>query len=263
MTLITLRMLYSLPFFGAMIWWLHRDKTLFPLTRRDWIALFWLGFFGYYLASFLDFWGLEYISAGLERLILFTNPTIVVVLSALWLKKRITRRTALALLLTYLGIMLVFAHDLFITADSKALFLGSALVFGSAISYAIYLVWNGEIIARIGAARFTAYGMTASSVFVMLQFALTRPMASLLQPLPVNSMIAGMAVFSTVLPIWLTNEGIRRIGAGRVAMISTSGPIMTIGLGAVFLGEAITLFQLAGAALVIAGVVLVSFTRRV
>ena len=136
-------------------------------------------------------------------------------------------------------------------------------MFGGAISYAIYLVWKREIIARTGAARFTAYGIAVSSVFVMLQFALTRPMASLLQPLPVNSMIAGMAVCSTVLPIWLTNEGIRRIGSGRVAMISTTGPMMTDGLGAVFLGEAITLFPLAGAALVIAGVVLVSFTRRV
>jgi drug/metabolite transporter (DMT)-like permease len=261
-TLLALRMLFSLPFFGAMIWWSHRDGTQAPLTRRDWTALLWLGFFGYYLASYLDFWGLEYISAGLERLILFTNPTIVVVLSALWLKKRITRRTALALALTYAGIVLVFAHDLLVSADTRALFVGGALVFASAISYAIYLVGNGEVIARIGAARFTAYGMAVSSVFVMLQFALTRPMSSLLQPLPVNTMIAGMAIFSTVLPVWLTNEGIRRIGAGRVAMIGTSGPIMTIGLGAVFLGEPITLFQLAGAALVVAGVLLVSFTRR-
>ena len=261
-TLIALRMLYSLPFFGAMIWWSHRDKSQPPLTRRDWTALLWLGFFGYYLASFLDFWGLEYISAGLERLILFTNPTIVVVLSALWFKKRITYRTAIALLLTYLGIAVVFAQDLVVTADTKTLFLGGALVFASAISYAVYLVWNGEIIARIGAARFTAYGMAVSSVFVMLQFALTRPLSALVQPVTVNAMVASMAIFSTVLPIWLTSESIRRIGAGRVAMIGTTGPIMTIGLGAIFLGEAITLVQLAGAALVIAGVVLVSFSRR-
>jgi drug/metabolite transporter (DMT)-like permease len=245
-----------------MIWWSHRDKTRAPLTRSDWTALLWLGFFGYYLASYLDFWGLEYISAGLERLILFTNPTIVVVLSALTLGKKITRRTALALLLTYAGILLVFAHDLMVTSETAALLAGSGLVFASAVAYAIYLVGNGEIIQRIGSVRFTAYGMTVSTVFALAQFLITRPLSVLQEPAMVYWMTFGMAVFSTVLPIWLTNEGIRRIGAGRVAMIGTSGPIMTIGLGAIFLGEAITVFQLLGAALVIAGVIVVTFTGR-
>jgi drug/metabolite transporter (DMT)-like permease len=260
-TLLMLRMLFSLPFFGAMIWWSHRDTTQQPLTRRDWIALLWLGFIGYYLAGLLDFWGLEYISASLERLILFTNPTIVVVLSALWLGRKIMPRTAIALLLTYAGILIVFAHDLMLADDSAALLTGGGLVFASAIAYAVYMVGNGGIIGRIGAVRFTAYGMAVSTVFFGLQFVVTRPLATLSQPPFVNAMIAGMAVFSTVLPIWLTNEGIRRIGSARVAMIGTSGPIMTIGLGAIFLGEPITIFQLAGAALVIAGVVLVSFAR--
>lgn len=260
--LLALRMLFSLPFFAIMIGWSRLDRNQAPIARRDWFTIVWLGFTGYYLASFLDFWGLEYVSAGLERLILFLNPTIVVLLSMLVLKQRITRRTMAALALTYAGILLVFAHDLALTADIAALLIGGGLVFASAIAYAIYLVGNGEVIRRVGSIRFTAYAMPVSAVFALLQFVLTRPLSALDLPATAYWMIAGIAVFSTALPIWLTNEAIHRIGAGRVAMIGTSGPILTIGMGALFLGETITLVQLAGAALVTAGVVLVSFARR-
>ena len=260
--ILALRMLFSIPFFVAMIWWTRRDRALAPLSRSDWITIVWLGFIGYYLASFLDFWGLEYISAGLERLILFLNPTIVVLLSVIVLKQSISRRTVAALALTYAGILLVFAHDLSMTADVAAVLIGGGLVFASAVVYAVYLVGNGEIIRRVGSVRFTAYAMIASAAFVLLQFVLTRPVASLDLPVTAYWMTGGMALFSTALPIWLTNEAIHRIGAGRVAMIGTTGPILTIGMGALFLGEAITLIQLAGAALVTAGVVLVTFVRR-
>jgi len=261
-TLLALRMLFSLPFFGVMLWLSRRDREQRVLTRSDWIAIVWLGFLGYYLASFLDFWGLEYITAGLERLILFLNPTIVVMLSAWLLKQRVTRRTVAALALTYAGIVLVFAHDFALATDVVALLTGGGLVFASAVAYALYLVGNGEIIGRIGAMRFTAYAMLASAGFVLVQFALTRPLSALDQPTTVYWMIAGIALFSTALPIWLTNEGIRRIGSGRVAMIGTSGPVLTIGMGVIFLDERVTAVQLAGASLVIAGVVLVTFARR-
>jgi drug/metabolite transporter (DMT)-like permease len=260
-TVLTFRMIFSLPFFALMIWVAQRDAMRTRLSRRDWAAIVWLGFIGYYLASLLDFLGLEYISASLERLILFLNPTIVVLLSALVLGKPITRRIAAALALSYAGIVLVFAHDFHLARETATLLIGGGLVFASAITYAIYLVGNGEIIQRVGAARFTAYGMSVSTVFVFLQFLLTRPLSALHQPATVYWTIAGMAVFSTVLPIWLTNEAIRRIGSNRVALIGTIGPVLTIGLGAIFLGEAITLFQIGGAALVMAGVVLVTLKR--
>jgi drug/metabolite transporter (DMT)-like permease len=231
------------------------------LVRRDWIAILWLGFIGYYLASLLDFWGLQYISASLERLILFLNPTLVVLLSALVLKKPITNRIASALALSYAGILLVFEHDFHFARETAALLIGGGLVFASAITYAIYLVGNGEIIGRVGAARFTAYGMSVSTVFVFAQFLLTRPLSALDQPPTVYWTTAGMAGFSTVLPIWLTNEAIRRIGSNRVALIGTVGPVLTIGLGAIFLGEAITIFQIGGAALVMAGVMLVTLRK--
>ena len=260
-TLITFRMIFSLPFFGLMIWFTRRDTTLPRLVRRDWIAIVWLGFVGYFLASLLDFWGLQYISASLERLILFLNPTIVVLLSALVLRKPITRRIAAALALSYAGIVMVFAHDLHLARDTAALLLGGSLVFASAVVYAVYLIGNGEIIGRIGAARFTAYGMAVSTVFVFAQFLIMRPLSALKQPAMVYWMMFGMAVASTVLPIWLTNEAIRRIGSNRVALIGTIGPVLTIGLGAIFLGEPITIVQIAGAALVTAGVMLVTFSK--
>jgi len=157
--------------------------------------------------------------------------------------------------------VLVFAHDLVITEDAASLLAGGGLVFASAVAYAIYLVSNGGIIERIGPVRFTAYGMSVSALIAVGQFLFSRPLSVLDAPASVYWMAFGMASISTVLPVWMTNEGIRRIGAGRVAMIGTSGPIMTIGLGAVFLGEAITTFQLFGAALVIAGVIVVTFSR--
>ncbi|MEP7084617.1 MAG: DMT family transporter [Betaproteobacteria bacterium] len=261
-TLVTFRMLFSLPLFGVMIWFARRDTTLVPLTRRDWIAILWLGFVGYYLASLLDFWGLQYISASLERLILFLNPTLVVLLSALVLRKPITRRTTAALALSYSGIVLVFAHDFHLAQETAALLLGGGLVFASAVVYAIYLVGNGEIIRRIGAARFTAYGMTVSMLFVFAQFLLTRPLSALQQPAHVYWAMLGMAVVSTVVPIWLTNAAIQRIGSNRVALIGTIGPVLTIALGAVVLGEPITIYQIGGAALVTAGVVLVTFWKQ-
>lgn len=260
-TVLTFRMIFSLPFFALMIWFAQRNAARTRLVRRDWIAILWLGFIGYYLASLLDFWGLQYISASLERLILFLNPTMVVLLSALILKKPITNRIAIALGLSYAGIVLVFAHDFHLARETTALLIGGGLVFASAITYAIYLVGNGEIIGRVGAARFTAYGMSVSTVFVFAQFLLTRPLSALDQPPTVYWTIAGMAVFSTVLPIWLTNEAIRRIGSNRVALIGTVGPILTIGLGAIFLGEVITIFQVSGAALVMAGVMLVTLQK--
>lgn len=261
LTLLTFRMIFSLPFFMVMMWFAQRDATRERIARRDWIAIVWLGFIGYYLSSLLDFMGLQYISASLERLILFLNPTIVVLLSALVLRKPITRRTGLALALSYAGILLVFVHDLHLAQETAALLIGSGLVFASAISYALYLVGNGEIIRRVGATRFTACAMLASTVFVFLQFLFTRPLSALDQPAAVYWLTAGMAVFATVVPTWLTNEAIRRVGSSRVALMSTVGPVMTIGLGALFLGEAITVFQLAGAALVVAGVALVTLRK--
>ena len=263
-TLVAFRMLFSIPFLLLMLWMARRNEGTRPrvvLSRRDWWTLCWLGFVGYYLASLLDFWGLQYISASLERLILFLNPTIVVVLSAIFFRRPVTRWTIVALVLSYSGIVLVFAHDFSHMPETRALVIGGGLVFASAVSYAIYLVGNGGLIGRLGAPRFTAYGMTISSLFVITQFVVMRPLSALDQPTLVYWHMAGIAVFSTVLPMWLTNEAIRMIGSSRVALIGTIGPILTIGLGTVFLAEPITLIQIVGALLVTAGVGVVTLRR--
>ena len=257
-TLLALRMLFSAPFFIAMAWWSGRLPTARKITRRDWRALVWLGFIGYYLASLLDFMGLAYITAALERLVLFLYPTLVVVLSAVLRGRPITRRAVLALTLSYAGIAFVFAHDLRLGGDTAALWTGGALVFASALAYALYLVDAGDVIARMGSLRFIAWAMLVSSAFVLLQFALTRDFALLRVPASIYGLSLAMAVFSTVLPTWLIAEAIRRLGANTSSLIGSLGPVFTIGLGALILGEAVHAVQLFGAALVLLGVALVT-----
>ena len=260
-TLLTLRMLYSAPMFGAMAWWAGRGGRARALERQDWLALAALGFIGYYLSSLLDFIALQYITVSLERLILFTYPTIVVVLSALFLRKPITRTAVMALVLCYAGIALAFWHDLAVTGDRRGTTVGGLLVFGSAIGYAVYLVSATRYIGRLGSLRFVAWAMLLSTVYIVVQFALTRPLASLNVSARVHVLTLAMAVFSTVLPTWLIAESIRRMGANTASLIGSLGPVFTIGLGAWLLAEPLEALQLMGAALVLAGVALVTFKR--
>ncbi len=257
-TLLALRMIYSAPLFAAMAWWAARDRVAVPLARGDWTQLALLGLIGYYLASLLDFMGLEHITAALERLVLFLYPTIVVLLSALWLGVRITRRIVVALLVSYAGIALVFVNDLRVGGDPQAVLTGGALVFGSAVLYAVYLVRAGPVIARIGSLRFIAWAMLISSVFVLAQFAATREFRALAVPPAIHGIALAVAVFSTVLPTWLIAEAIRRIGANASSQVGSLGPIFTIFFGALLLHEPVHAVQLAGAALVLVGVTLVA-----
>lgn len=257
-TLLALRMIYAAPFFVAIAWWSGRRADARPITPSDWRALVALGFVGYYLSSLLDFLGLQYISAALERLVLFLNPTIVVVLSAVFLGKPITRRAVLAVGLAYAGIALCVWQNLAVGESLHATTLGTALVFASALLYALYLVGSGQVIARLGSARFIAWAMLASTVFVLIHFALARPLAALAAPAPVHRLTLAMAIFSTVLPTWLIAESIRRMGANAASLVGSLGPVFTMGIGAVVLGEPVFAVQLAGAALVLAGVMLVT-----
>ena len=261
-TLLALRMLYSAQFFIAMAWLAGRADNARRIATSDWRALVALGFLGYYLASLLDFLGLQYITAALERLVLFLNPTIVVVLSALLLRQPITRRAVIALVLSYAGIALALWQDLHIGGDARATALGGALVFASAIAYALYLVRSTDVIGRLGSSRFIAWAMLASTVFVLIHFAVTRPAAALNVPLSIHRLTFAMAVFSTVLPTWLIAESIRRMGANAASLVGSLGPVFTIGLGAVILGEPIHALQLLGAAFVLGGVLLVTVKTR-
>lgn len=259
-TLLTLRMVLSLPFFVAMGLWASRGEARAALTRRDWAALAALGVGGYYLAALLDFLGLQYISAGLERLVLFLYPTFTVLLTAAWLKRPVDGRTWLAIAVSYVGMALVVWPDLH--HSSRDLFLGMALVLGSSLTYALYLVGSGEMIPRLGANRFTGIALSIACLVAGLQFGLTRPAAELgaLSPRAWGLGLI-LAVVCTVLPATLLTNGMRHIGATRAALVGAVGPVATLWLGYVVLGETLAWIQAAGTVFVLGGVLMVS-TRR-
>jgi drug/metabolite transporter (DMT)-like permease len=258
-TLLALRMIFSVPFFLVVAWWTSRGQT--PFTRRDWALLSALGFVGFYLASFLDFWGLEYISVGLERLILYTYPAMVVVLSAVFLGKPAGVREVLALVVAFGGIGLVFWNDVQPAADARDVWMGSLAVFGAALAYAIYVIGIGQLVTRIQSLRLTGAVISISTFFVLGQFLLVKSPAALRQPLSIYGYAAAMAILSTVLPIFLTAEAIRLIGATRMSIIGFLGPVLTIFMGDYFLGERMTALQWLGTALVMAGVTLTSMRK--
>ena len=255
-TLLALRMLFSVPFFVAIAWWSRGRAGGRPLERRDIAAIIGLGLLSYYAASFLDFLGLQYISAGLGRLLQFIYPTVVVLLSALFLGKRATAREGVALALTYFGLVLVFWHGT--GGDQANLWLGASLVLASATCYAVYLVAGSAVISRVGSVRFTAYAMTIASIACIVQFFLLRPLSALALPPPVYGLAMAMAIGSTVIPGFLIAEALRRIGANRVAIIGALGPVTAILLGYVGLDEIMTPLQIAGAGFVLIGVVAIS-----
>ena len=259
LTLLAMRMIMALPLFALIAWWSSRTEAV-TLNRHDWLSLVALGLMGYYGASLLDFWGLMYVSAALERLILFLNPTLVVLISALVLGYRIVRRDIFSLVLSYAGIALVFLHDL--EFNPEKVWFGGFLVMLSAVLYAGYLVGAGQMIKRIGAVRFAAYASIVSTIAIGLHFLATRDIFLLAQQSPrVWTLTAWMALVSTVLPIVVMAEGMRRIGSSNAAMMGSIGPISTIVLGYVFLGEPITTIQLIGAGLVMMGVLAISLMK--
>lgn len=255
-TLLALRMIFSLPFFLAVALWGRRENKQAPLSRRDVIAVLQLGFLGYYLSSILEFLGLDYLSAGIARLINFLYPTIVVVLSAMFLSKPVTARDAVALVLSYCGVALVLAHPL--AGQNANLPLGTFLEFASATTYAIYLVVGSQVVQRIGSVRFTAYAMTVASLLCIAQFLLLRPLSALDLPAAVYGLAIALAVFATVVPVFMISEALKRIGANHVAMFGALGPVTTVFFGFLGLDEMMSLLQGVGAVLVLAGVVLVT-----
>ncbi len=258
-TLLALRMSFSVPLFFAVAIWSRNQNHSSPLKREDWGAIVGLGFIGYYLSSLLDFLGLLYISAGLERLVLFLYPTMVVILSAILLKRPFGRREFSSLALSYAGIALVFLHDL--SAVQKGIVLGTLFVFASTLTYSVYLLGAERLIARVGAIRFTAYAMIVASIATLIQFVLTHPIAAIQQPARVYLLSIAMAVFSTVIPVFLLSAGIRIIGSGHAALIGTAGPVSTIFMAQYFLGEEVSLQQICGCCLVLAGVVSISIRK--
>ncbi len=256
-TVIGFRMMFSVPIFAAVALWQMRTEA--PLSNADRWRLLLLGVLGYYLSSYLDFLGLQYITAGLERLILFLTPSFVLLISVLFYKKKIGAFEWAALLTSYLGTVLVFLHDVKVGGENVGL--GSALVLGSAICYALYLLFSGELVRRVGTKRLVAYAMCVSSVCCIGQFFLLRPVAMLIQPAPVYWYSIVNAIFCTVLPVYMTMVAVERIGATSASQAGMVGPVSTLFLAAIILDEPITGIQLAGTALVLFGIYLLSRRR--
>jgi drug/metabolite transporter (DMT)-like permease len=253
-TLLALRMLFAAPFFAIALMWSSRGRP--ALSGRDHARLVLMGVVGYYGASYFDFLGLQHVSAALERLILYLYPTLVLLMSVLFLRRRFTRNDAVAMLLAYGGIIAAFWHD--ISAGSGNVLLGSALIFGSAVTYALYLVLGGELVHRLGAIRLTAYAILVSTVAVLLQFALQNPFDAFVQPAPVYWLSAINGLFCTVIPAFATMLAIERIGASSTAMVAMIGPVATMLLAWLLLQEKVSAWGIAGTALVLAGVLILS-----
>ena len=261
-TLIMFRMLFALPVFAVMAWWASRGKAV--LTRRDWLGVLWLGFTGYYLASFLDFAGLAYISASLERLILYLNPTLVMLLGFVLYKRRVLVRQLAGTAISYCGVVLVFGHELTLQGISQRADTawGALLVFLSAVSYAVYLVYSGEMVKRLGALRLVGLVSTVACVLCIVQFVLLRPLSAALVVAPEVIWLSLLnATLCTVAPVLMVMMAIERIGASMASQAGMVGPMSTILMGVVILGEPFTAWVGAGTVLVIAGIFVFSRAR--
>jgi drug/metabolite transporter (DMT)-like permease len=261
-TLIMYRMLFALPIFAVMAWWSSRGKE--ALTRNDWLGVLGLGFTGYYLASFLDFAGLAYISAALERLILYLNPTLVLLLGWFLYKKRMSSLQIWAMALSYAGILLVFGHEINIQAiHNSDTALGALLVFGSAVSYAIYLSYSGEMVKKLGSMRLVGLATTVACLLCIAQFLLLRPMEAMVVAPQVIWLSVLNATLCTAVPVLAVMMAIERIGAPLTAQTGMIGPMSTILMGVFILGEPLNAWIIAGTVLVLGGVYLVSRNRPI
>lgn len=250
--LMALRMLLAAPVFAAVALW-HGARTLdgARLGRRDWAWIGGLGLLGYYLSSLLDFYGLMYIPAALERLILFMTPTLVLLLGALLLKKPLTGAQLKLSLIAWGGLLLVYAENL--RLGGEGLYLGASLVLAAALCYSLYLLYCGEWVQRLGSLRLVALVMLVSTALVFLHFLALRAPADLLA---LNATVWGWslvnAVFCTVLPVFLTMGAVARIGAARTAQLSVLGPIALMVAGPVLLDEVPSPLQWVGTAVTLA-----------
>ena len=257
-TVIMYRMLFALPFFIAMGLWAERQAIARanPLTRRDVLSIAGLGFVGYYLSSYLDFLGLQYITASLERLILYLNPTLVVLLGWVLYKKPVQPIRMVAMGVSYSGVLLVFAHELTLSGADVAL--GSGLIFASAITYAVYLIFSGQMVNRIGALRLVGWATSVACVCCILQFVLLRPISAAQVPVAVLGLALLNALACTVAPVLMVMMAIERIGAALTAQTGMIGPMATIALGVWVLNEPLNIWIGAGTLLVLSGVFIVS-----
>lgn len=259
LTLMLLRMGFALPIYLVIAFKDKQESS--PVNRKDWVGLIFLGVIGYYFASFLDFWGLEYITASLERLVLFIYPTITTIFAAIYFKRKINKAKIIAIVLSYVGITIAF-WDKIQQDTHEDFWLGAFLIFLSAVTFSIYLVGSENLIPKFGAKKFTSYCMITSCVSVLIHFGATSDVDVFAFPWEVYALGLFIAVFNTVLPSYMMSAAIKTIGASSTSILSSVGPISVIVLGYFLLDEDISIYQLIGTAIVIGGVLMISVRRK-
>jgi drug/metabolite transporter (DMT)-like permease len=261
-TLLTLRMLFSLPFYLVAAWLGSKKESAVSLNLRQWFFLILLGIFGYYLSSLFDFIGLQYVSAGLERLILFLYPTFSVLINTFLYKSKLNKMQIIALVLTYLGIGIAYLGEMKIDTSNPNFYFGSFMIFLCAITYSFYLVGTGRMVPKVGVTRYTAYAMLAATVGIFTHFLLTKNIQGIpFTPTLIWYSIA-LAIIATVLPSFMMSNGMKKIGSNNVSIITSIGPVSTIIQAHFFLGENIIVPQIIGTVLVIIGVLLIGWQSK-
>lgn len=258
-TLLALRMLFSLPFYlvAARIAYTKENKS--TITTKHWVYILILGFLGYYLSSLFDFIGLQFISAGLERLILFLYPTFAVLINTFFFKNKLSNVQITALILTYIGIGLAYYGELKIDTHNPNFFYGSFMVFLCAVTYSFYLVGTGKMVNIVGATRYTAYAMLAATGGIFIHFLVTRSIGNIHFTPTLIAYSSALAIVATVLPSFLISNGMKKIGSNNVAIITSIGPVSTILQAYFILGENIFFEQILGTILVLIGVLLIGY----
>jgi drug/metabolite transporter (DMT)-like permease len=258
-TLLALRMLFSLPFFIGAAAFSSQKSTNVRFTPRQWINVGIIGLLGYYVSSFLDFVGLQFVSAGIERLILFIYPTFVVIISAVWFNVKVSKRQIAALALTYSGLVIAYVSEVTIKDVSTDFFFGSACIFVCAMTFAIYIAGSGRLIPSIGSVKFNSYAMSFASLGVLTHFAVTSDNSLIgLSPM-IYGYAAFMAIISTVIPSYLVSISLNRLGANNTAIISSLGPISTILQASYFLNEDVSIWQWLGTVFILVGILMISW----
>jgi len=261
-TLLALRMVFALPFFLLSAFYSSQKRSNVSFTGKQWVMVALVGCLGYYVSSLLDFLGLQFISAGIERLVLFIYPTLVFLMSSLFFKTRIRKMQWWAVLISYAGLLVAFWGEASIQIDGNIFYTGSLLIFACAVTYALYIVGSGQLIPTLGAAKFNSYAMTFAAIAVMIHFLLTSETSFFEQTPTVYLYSFLMAVVSTVIPSYLIAEAIRRVGSNNTAIVASVGPVSTIIQAYFFLQESVHALQLAGTAFIICGVLMIGYKKR-
>ena len=262
-TLMLYRMALSMPFY-LIVWLFHRSKNdeKVALSVKEIVLITFLGLIGYYASSLFDFTGLQYIDASLERLILFIYPTIVIVLSRVFLKVNVVKEQVIAIVLTYIGVFVIFSQDILDGTQSDNLLLGAILIFMCAITYATYLVGSNRMLPKLGTVNFTTYVMFVSFLATLIHYFIEVGFSFEMYPFEVYVISILMAFVSTVLPSYMIGEAIKRVGANVVGIVGSLGPVSTISLSMIFLGESLTLIQFGGAFIILAGIFIIGRVKK-